>query len=168
MQTQGLNQHHVGELLYDQETSGPRITQLLPHPLQTPAYRCLVRFFPDVHYVGQFRQQNIGMRTAKNEVPSDKQAIPATIARGNTTIERERKIFAAWTGFNFRSLAKVRSEPTRQKKTIACLGRRASSSNASISHLGFYCYQQFGESALRSKLTQVARIACMRARSWHG
>jgi hypothetical protein len=37
-----------------------------------------------------------------------------------------------------------------------CLGRIMIHSNGAISYFGFYYFQQFGESASRSKLTQMA------------
>jgi hypothetical protein len=39
MQPQGLNQHHVGEMLRDQRATRLRFAQLLHHPFQRPAHR---------------------------------------------------------------------------------------------------------------------------------
>ena len=61
MQPQSLNQHHVGEVLRDQKAARLRLAQLLPHPLQRPAHRRLVRFFPDMHNGRQHPQQDAGM-----------------------------------------------------------------------------------------------------------
>jgi hypothetical protein len=39
MQPQGLNQHHVGEVLRDQKAARLPLAQLLHHPLHRPAQR---------------------------------------------------------------------------------------------------------------------------------
>ena len=119
MQAQSLNHHHVGELLCDEETARLRIAQFLPHPLQRPAHRRLLRFFADMHDRRQFRQKNIGMLTGKGEVPADKQAIPAAIARGDTTIQRERKNRPGIRRGQCQVTCKAGSKATRQEKTIS-------------------------------------------------
>jgi hypothetical protein len=60
MQPQGLNQHHVGELLRDQEGARLRIPQVLHHPFQRPAQRRFVRFLSDMHNGRQDTQQDAG------------------------------------------------------------------------------------------------------------
>ena len=59
MQSQGLHQHHVGEVLCDQKAARLRLAQLLSHPLQRPAHRRLIRFFPDMHDGRQNPQQDV-------------------------------------------------------------------------------------------------------------
>ena len=55
MQSQRLNQHHVGEMLCNQKAARLRLEQFLPHPLQRPAQRRFIRFFPDMHNGRQHR-----------------------------------------------------------------------------------------------------------------
>jgi hypothetical protein len=80
VQTQGLNQHHVGEVLYDQKAARLPLAQLLHHPLHGPAQRSLVRFFPDMHDGRQHPQQDAGMIGGKGEAATDKKEISAAIA----------------------------------------------------------------------------------------
>ena len=91
MQPQGLNQHHVGEVLCDQKAARLRLAQLLHHPLHRPAQRRLVRFFPDMHDGRQHPQQDAGMIAGKGEVAADKKEIPAAIVRDDAAIPRGRK-----------------------------------------------------------------------------
>jgi hypothetical protein len=57
-----------------------RVKYSIPHPLQRLAYRCLVRFVPDMHNGRQLREKDIGRLTRKDEVP-------AAIARGDPAIQ---------------------------------------------------------------------------------
>ena len=82
MQPQGLNQHHVGEVLGHQKAARLRLAQLLRHPLERPAQRRLVRFFPDMHNGRQHPQQDPGMTASEGEVAAGNKAIPAAIERG--------------------------------------------------------------------------------------
>ncbi len=75
MQPQGLHQHHVCEVLRDQRAARLRLEQLLPHPLQRPAHRRLVRFFPEMHDGRQHPQQDAGMIAGEGEVAAHNAAI---------------------------------------------------------------------------------------------
>ena len=86
MQPQRLDQHHVGEMLRDQKAARLRLAQLLPHPLQRPAQRRLVRFLPDMHDRRQHPQQDVGMIAGKGEVAADNEAIAAAIDAGDAAI----------------------------------------------------------------------------------
>ena len=68
MQPQGLNQHHVREMLCDQKAARLWLAQLLHHPLQRPAHCRLVRFFADMHNGRQHPQQDAGMIPGKARV----------------------------------------------------------------------------------------------------
>jgi hypothetical protein len=86
-----LNQHHVGKLLRHQKAARQRIAQLLPHPLQRPAQRRLVRFFLEMHNGRQHAQQDAGMAAGECEVPADNKAIPSAIQRVNAATLPPRK-----------------------------------------------------------------------------
>ena len=79
VQPQGLNQHHMDEMVNNQKTARLRLAQLLHHPVQRPAQRRLVGFFPDMHDRRQHPQQDVGMIAVKHEVAADNTAFPAAI-----------------------------------------------------------------------------------------
>ena len=74
-----------------------------------------------MHNRRQLRQKDIGLPTGENEVPTDKQAIPAAIARGDTTIQREWKNLWSIDRRQLQIAREVRSKPARQKETISYL-----------------------------------------------
>src|ERR1700741_3526666 len=113
MKTQGLNQHHVCELLCDQKTAGLRIVKFLPQSLQRPAHRRLLRFFPDMNDRRQLRQKDIGTLTSEDEVPADKEAISPAIARGDHAIQGERKDRLSIDRRQSQITRKAGSKPTR-------------------------------------------------------
>ena len=89
---QGLNQHHGGELLYDQEASGLGLTQLLHHLLQRPAQRGPISFLSEMDDRRQNPQQYTGMISGKREVPSETKAITAAIQRVNASRGQEDRV----------------------------------------------------------------------------
>ena len=88
MRPQGLDQHHVGEVLEDQEAARLRLAQLLHHPLDGPAQRQLVRFFLDVDDRREHSQQDAGVIALEAEVAADAGDVSSPIPGGDATIQR--------------------------------------------------------------------------------
>jgi hypothetical protein len=104
MQSQGLDQHHVREVLCDQKAARLWLAQLLPHPLQRPAQRRLVRFLSDMPYRRQRPEQDAGMSAGKREVAADHEAIAAAIDCDDPAIPPRRgKNASASTGVAVKS-----------------------------------------------------------------
>jgi hypothetical protein len=73
MQPQRLKQHQMGEVLGHQKAAWLAFAQFLPHPLQRPAHRRLVRFFPDMHDRRQYSEQHAGVRAGERKMtPNNK------------------------------------------------------------------------------------------------
>ena len=79
MQPQGLDQHHMGEMLDDQEAARLPLAQLLHHPLDGPAQCCLVAAPAQMHDGWQHPQQDAGMIAGQGEAAADEQEFPAAI-----------------------------------------------------------------------------------------
>ena len=82
VQAQGLNDHHVGELLRDQRAAGLRIAQLLFHAFEGPAQRCFVGLLADMDDGRQGLQQHVSVGADEGEVAADEIAAAAFIAEG--------------------------------------------------------------------------------------
>ncbi len=85
---QGLDQHHVGEVLQDQEAARLRLAQLLHHPLDGPTQRQLIRFFPDVNDRREHPQQDTGVIAFEAEVAADAGDVSSPIPGGDATVQR--------------------------------------------------------------------------------
>jgi hypothetical protein len=122
MQSQGLDQHHVREVLCDQKAARLWLAQLLPHPLQRPAQRRLVRFLSDMPYRRQRPEQDAGMSAGKREVAADHEAIAAAIDCDDPAIPPRRgKKRECVDGRSCQIGRQPERPPMRQQKAVARL-----------------------------------------------
>ena len=79
VQPESLHQHHVSELLGDQQTSRPRLAEFLHHSIQRPAHGRLVRLFLQVNDRWQCTQQHLGVAPAEGKVAARDEAVSAAV-----------------------------------------------------------------------------------------
>jgi hypothetical protein len=79
MQAQGLEQHHVGKMLCDQQASRLRLAQLLHQPLDRPTQYRLFRFLLQMHDRREDSQQDARVIGGQCEVSADHKKFSAPI-----------------------------------------------------------------------------------------
>ena len=118
MQPQGLHQHHMGEVLDDQEAARLPLAQLLHHPLHGPAQRGPVRFLPDMDDGRQHPQQDAGMIAVEGEAAADEEEIPAAIPGDDAAAARGGKYGAGLDRRQAQVACQAERPPARQQEAI--------------------------------------------------
>ena len=68
MEAEGLDEHHVGELLGDERAAGLRGAELVAHALQGPAHGCFVGLAADVDDGREGLEEHVGVGAGEEEV----------------------------------------------------------------------------------------------------
>ena len=86
IKAQGLDEHHVGEVLDDEEAAGAGIAELLAHAFEGPAHGGFVGFMADVRDGGEDIEQDAGVAAGEGEVAADDAALSSAVDDGEATI----------------------------------------------------------------------------------
>jgi len=87
VETQGLDEHHGGEVLGDEDAARLRIAEFVHHLPQRPTHGGLVRFLADMDDGRQYAEENVGMLAGEGEVAADAETCSAAVDCGNGSVE---------------------------------------------------------------------------------
>src|ERR1700678_2174329 len=84
VKTECLHEHHVGEMLDDEEAAGARVAEFMPHTFEGPAHGGFVGFMADVRDGGKDVEQDAGVAAGEGEVTADDAAFSSIVAQRHT------------------------------------------------------------------------------------
>jgi hypothetical protein len=89
MQAEGLDEHHVGELLGYEKAAGLALAELAHHAFEGPAHGCLVGLAADVDDGREDAEEDAGVLAGEGEMAADAEALSAAVVGADAAVEGE-------------------------------------------------------------------------------